>query len=124
MTEEASKPRAKSCVLTINGGSSSIKFALFQVEPSLQRVLEGKIERIGLPAATFVVKGSNRANNFSRPVTAPDHTAAVSALMDWIERSVGQASLIGVGHRGVHGGPRYTDTPVCTPGTIPAFCTI
>src|SRR5258708_1896263 len=120
MTEEASKPRAKSCVLAINGGSSSIKFALFQVEPSLQRVLEGKIERIGLPAATFVVKGANKANNFSRPVTAPDHTAAVSALMDWIERSVGQATLIGVGHRVVHGGPKYSDSQLITPDMIAA----
>ena len=39
-------------ILTINGGSSSIKFALFEVGDSLRRILEGGIERIGLPEAT------------------------------------------------------------------------
>ena len=72
-------------ILTINGGSSSIKFALFEAGDSLQRILAGGIDRIGLPEATLRVKGVNQADNFSRPVTAPDHTAAVGALMDWIE---------------------------------------
>jgi acetate kinase len=53
-------------VLTINGGSSSIKFALFEVGDSLRRVLEGGIERIGQPEATLRVKGLNPADNFSR----------------------------------------------------------
>ncbi|MHB8630085.1 MAG: acetate/propionate family kinase [Aggregatilineales bacterium] len=119
--EEASKPRAKSCVLTINGGSSSIKFALFQIEPLLKRVQEGKIERIGLSETAFVVKGSNKANDFSRPVTAPDHTAAVNILMDWIEKSVGRAALMGVGHRVVHGGPKYSDPQLITPDMIEAL---
>jgi hypothetical protein len=61
-------------VLTINGGSSSIKFALFEAGDSLRRILEGVIERIGLPEATLRVKGLNRADNSSRLVTAPDHT--------------------------------------------------
>ena len=45
-------------ILTINGGSSSIKFALFEAGDSLRRILEGGIERIGLPEATLRVKGS------------------------------------------------------------------
>ena len=40
-------------ILTINGGSSSIKFAVFEAGDSLRRILEGGIERIGLPEATF-----------------------------------------------------------------------
>jgi len=40
-------------ILTINGGSSSIKFALFEAGGSLRRILEGGIERIGLPEATL-----------------------------------------------------------------------
>jgi acetate kinase len=95
-------------ILTINGGSSSIKFALFEAGDSLRRVLEGAIERIGLPEATLRVKGSNQADNFSRLVTAPDHTVAVSALMDWIEEHSGRDALTAVGHRVVHGGPKYS----------------
>ena len=72
-------------ILTINGGSSSIKFALFEAGDSLRRILEGGIERIGLPEATLRVKGVTPSDNVSRPVTASDHTAAVDVLMDWIE---------------------------------------
>ncbi len=68
-------------VLTINGGSSSIKFALFEVGDSLRRILHGGVERIGQPEATLRVKGVEKADSFSRPVTAPDHTAAVDALI-------------------------------------------
>src|SRR5271157_770724 len=95
-------------VLTINGGSSSIKFALFEAGDSLRRVLEGGIERIGLPEATLRVKGLNQADNFSRLVTATDHTVAVGALMDWIEERSGRETLAAVGHRVVHGGPKYS----------------
>ncbi len=96
-------------ILTVNGGSSSIKFALFEAGDSLQRVLEGRIERIGLPEASLRVKGLNQADNFSRRVTAPDHTAAVEVLMDWIEERGGRDALTAVGHRVVHGGPKYSE---------------
>lgn len=95
-------------ILTINGGSSSIKFALFEAGDPLRRVFEGEIERIGLPEAALRVKGLGRADNFSRPMAAPDHTVAVGALMDWIEERLGQNSLTAVGHRVVHGGPKYS----------------
>jgi hypothetical protein len=72
------------CILTINGGSSSIKFALFEAGNALRRIMQGSVERIGLPEAVFRAKGSNSADNFSRAVTAPNHTSAVSALMVWI----------------------------------------
>jgi acetate kinase len=95
-------------ILTINGGSSSIKFALFEAGDSLRRILEGGIERIGLPDATLRVKGLNQADNFARLVTAPDHTVAVNVLMDWLDESTGPGSLGAVGHRVVHGGPMYS----------------
>jgi hypothetical protein len=77
-------------ILTINGGSSSIKFALFDAGDSLRRILSGGIERIGLPEACLRVKGPNQADNFSSPVAAPDHKAAVGSLMDWIEERGGR----------------------------------
>jgi acetate kinase len=101
--------QAKARVLTINGGSSSIKFALFEAGDSLQRILAGSIERIGLPDATFGVKGLNKADNFTRSVTAPNHTAAVGLLMDWIEERIRRGELTAVGHRVVHGGPKYSE---------------
>ncbi len=108
-TQEASVKPASPRVLTINGGSSSIKFALFEACESLRRILEGGIERIGQPEPTFRVKGSDQADNFSRSVAAPDHTAAVGILMDWVEERIGRDGLTAVGHRVVHGGPKYSE---------------
>ena len=104
-------------ILTINGGSSSIKLALFEAGDSLQRILEGGIERIGLPDATFRVKALNQADSFSRLVKAPDHAVAVAALMDWIEEP-GRHVLTAVGHRVVHGGPRYYKPERITPEMV------
>jgi acetate kinase len=100
---------ANARILTINGGSSSIKFALFEAGNSLRRILEGGIERIGLPKATFRVKGLNATDDLSRSVTALDHTQAVGALMDWIEEGSVRDALTAVGHRVVHGGPAYSE---------------
>ena len=105
-------------ILTINGGSSSIKFALFEPGNALRRILDGGIERIGLPNATFRVKGPDRAEDFSRPVMAPDHPAAVGALMDWIEESRVRDDLTAVGHRVVHGGPTYHEPRRITAGMV------
>jgi acetate kinase len=108
MTKESSMKPVSPRILTINGGSSSIKFAVFEAGDPLRRILEGGIERIGLPEATFVVKGLNQMDNFSRLVTAPDHTVAVGILMDWIEERSRLDALTAVGHRVVHGGPKYS----------------
>src|ERR1039458_900091 len=54
MTKESSMKPANPRILTINGGSSSIKFALYQVEEPLKRGLYGKVDRIGLSA---VIRG-------------------------------------------------------------------
>jgi acetate kinase len=96
-------------VLTVNGGSSSIKFALFDAGTALRRTLAGSIERIGLPDATFVVKSLNKGDSFTRSVTAANHTAAVGILMDWIEERIRRGELTAVGHRVVHGGPKYSE---------------
>jgi len=110
--------QTKACVLTINGGSSSIKFALFEAGDSLRRILEGGIERIGLPETAFVVKGLNKADNFTRSVTAANHTAAVGVLMDWIEARFEPGELTAVGHRVVHGGPKYSEPQRITPEMV------
>ena len=95
-------------ILTINGGSSSIKLGLFEGGDPPQRILKGAIERIGLPDATFRVTSSDQADNFSRSVSAPDHRAAAGVLMDWIEERSQRDPLTAVGHRVVHGGPKYS----------------
>jgi len=103
-------------ILTINGGSSSIKFALFNSGTSPKRILAGGIDRIGLPDATWHAKGLDEADTFSRSVPAPNHKAAVAVLMDWIEKR--RDSLAAVGHRVVHGGPKYSAPQRITPEMV------
>jgi acetate kinase len=110
--------QVKDCILTVNGGSSSIKFALFEASDSLQRILAGSIDRIGMPEATFLVKGLDKADNFTRPVTATNHTEAVGVLMDWIEERIRRGKLTAVGHRVVHGGPKYSEPQRITPEMV------
>ncbi len=102
-------------ILTINGGSSSIKFALIEAAGSLKKIFEGEIERIGLPDSAMRVKG---AHNFTQKIAAPNHTAAVGALMDWLEKQNVQETLSAVGHRVVHGGPKYSQAQRITPEMI------
>lgn len=108
----------KTRILTINGGSSSIKFALFETGRAPARILSGQIERIGSAHAALKVKGIAAADNFSRPAKARDHKAAVAVLMDWIEERIGKDSLAAVGHRVVHGGPKYSEPQLITPRMI------
>jgi acetate kinase len=116
--KEPSIKLANPRILTINGGSSSIKFALFEAGDSLRQILEGAIERIGLPKAALRVEGVNQADNISRLVAAPNYTAAVGALMNWIEERGGSDALTAVGHRVVHGGPKYSKPERITPKIV------
>ena len=105
-------------ILTINGGSSSIKFALFEACEPPHRVLRGGIERIGRPDATFAVSGVDQTEDVSRSLRAPDHAAAVEALMVWVEQRAGRQPLAAVGHRVVHGGPNYSSPQRITPELV------
>ena len=106
---------AASSILTINGGSSSIKFAQFEAHGLLPRILKGSIDRIG-SAATFAVESRDRSDSFSRSVTAPDHAAAVGILMEWV--ADGRDELAAVGHRVVQGGPNFSEPQPVTTGMI------
>jgi acetate kinase len=64
------------------------------------------------------VKGTSLADAIERPVAAPDHTAAVGALMDWIEERGEADALTAVGHRVVHGGPKYIQPERITPKMV------
>ena len=109
------------CILTINGGSSSIKFALFEADSALGRILTGRIEGIGLSEGRFVTKGQNGADNLSRPLITADHAAAVNGLLDWLQQIIQRYSLAAVGHRVVHGGPRYWEPQRIDPEMIAAL---
>lgn len=94
-------------ILILNGGSSSIKFALFAVDASLRVKVKGQIERIGTPDAGFSTQEGEHAAHATQPVVAADYASAVEWLIDWINEKDIDDSLIAVGHRIVHGGPHF-----------------
>ena len=102
-------------ILTVNGGSSSIKFAWYAAGDSLQRQLVGGIARIGQENARFRVEGEESGDSFSRSLAIPDHAEAIELLLRWLEERGGQTALSAVGHRVVHGGAHYSAPQRVTP---------
>ena len=104
-------------VLTVNGGSSSIKFALFEPGSPPKRGLAGAVERVGLADAFLRAAGSDCPDE-QRPLPAADLDQAVAGLLDWLD-GVGELGRVSaVGHRVVHGGPVHTDPQVVTPELV------
>ena len=97
------------CVLAINGGSSSIKFVLYQTGGPLERRLYGKIDRIGLPDARLSFTDVLANQSDERRIDAPNHVACVPLLVELLEKKTGVSAVSAIGHRVVHGGPRYRE---------------
>ncbi|MGA3162627.1 MAG: acetate/propionate family kinase [Verrucomicrobiota bacterium] len=100
-------------ILTINGGSSSIKFALYQVEEPLKRGLHGKVDRIGLSGTNLTFNAPTKKQPESRNLAAADHKSAANSLIDWLEKQNHFASVKAVGHRVVHG-MKHTEPEIVT----------
>ena len=91
------------CILTINGGSSSIKFALYLVEQPLKRRLYGKVDRIGLSGTNLTFHDTDGKPQAALSIAASDHKSAANSLIDWLEKQNGFETVLAVGHRVVHG---------------------
>ena len=91
------------CVLTINGGSSSIRFAVYEAGETPRRRLNGKIDRIGLSGTSLIVNDPAGKPQVARRLAAADHRTAVGFLLDWLQAQPVVGSVIAVGHRVVHG---------------------
>ena len=102
-------------VLTINGGSSSLKFALYPVAGPREPIVSGRIERIGREEPRLVVSGIGGSGRESHAVTAPDQAAAARLVISHLERNSGLAAIAAIGHRIVHGGVHFTEPMRVTP---------
>ncbi|MEO6596559.1 MAG: acetate/propionate family kinase [Planctomycetota bacterium] len=109
-------------ILTINGGSSTIKFALFRIGQTLTRGLRGTVEWIGHRATL----------TFTDPARDPPHgqrdgefteEEAVTVLLDWIDAQPASTTIRAVGHRLVHG-MKHRDPEPVTPALIEALTRI
>ncbi len=107
-----------SCILTINGGSSSIKFSMLQQAEPLMRILSGEVERIGLPGTVLSAKGADGRATKDEPFDAADLEQAGGRLIDWLGKHTELGAVAAVGHRVVHGGPHYAGSRRITPEVI------
>ena len=96
-------------ILTINGGSSSLKFAVYPVAGPSEPILSGRIERIGREESRLVFSGIGGSGKESHAVEAPDQAAAARLVIDQLKRDPGLATIAAVGHRVVHGGGDFTE---------------
>ena len=71
---------ANTCVLTIDGGSSSIKFAVYQNCKPLKRTLHGAVERIGVSGTALTFDDPATQQDDNRPLDASSHGAAMAGL--------------------------------------------
>jgi len=90
-------------ILAINGGSSSIKFALYQIDEPLKQGLYGKVDRIGLSGTTLTFNDLTQNQKGSTAIKALDHQSAANVLVDWLEERIGFTSIKAIGHRVVYG---------------------
>ena len=110
-------------ILVLNCGSSSIKYALYDMTD--QRVItSGGIEKIGLPDSFITVKLNGEKHKMEKPVK--EHTAGVQWIFEVLTQ--GEYAVLNsldeldaVGHRMVHGGERFNRSVVLTPEVMEAF---
>jgi acetate kinase len=98
-----------SSLLTLNAGSSSIKFALFD-RPELTLRLTGELDRIG-QQTRFSASAPNSGEQFTHEwphgAAPPDHVDALAWLTKWIKTRLDGVEVSAIGHRVVHGGADF-----------------
>lgn len=101
-------------ILAVNGGSSSIRFALFEQQAGLRQRHSGKVERIGLSGATLEVNEPDSSDPLRGDIAAADFGEAFASLLSWLDRYGELADVTAVGHRIVHG-MGHTQPELITP---------
>ncbi len=90
-------------ILTLNAGSSSIKFGVYRAGGEPDLICTGQVENLG-PVARLILKGDTRQETNIGPA---DHAAGVRAILMAIEPYLEGQNVSGVGHRIVHGGKTF-----------------
>jgi acetate kinase len=99
-------------VLVLNAGSSSLKFNLFDMAKEIS-IAEGMAERIGLADGNLACAIDGQKRKEALPL--PTHKEALEAILDRLRTTVLHDTPIhAVGHRVVHGGPKYGDSVLVT----------
>lgn len=114
-------------ILTINAGSSSIKFALFACNDAVSHRPEiaGQIDGLGaLPHLKAEDTEGHKLDDSDLSFDGPpdaQHKAALAFLVDWLHRHESGWKIVAVGHRVVHGGQMFSAPTVLSAPTIEAL---
>jgi len=95
------------CILVLNAGSSSIKFALYGLEPPESLLFRGEIEKIGLEPALMVHDAAGRKIAERSWPSGLDHDGATREIFRIGKDLLHGQHLAAAGHRVVHGGTEY-----------------
>lgn len=114
-------------ILTINAGSSSIKFALFETDGSLATTpsVSGQIDGIGA-SAKLIAKDHVGKHEVALALVGDQesqHRAALDFLLSWFTEHETGWEIVAVGHRVVHGGERYAQPMVLDAEVLAALDT-
>lgn len=93
----------KATILTLNGGSSSIRFAVYDIGAWPKRNLYGQIDRIGVSDTQLTFTDPVTSHSSTSQIGASNHISAVDFLLGWLEQHVSFTSVKAIGHRVVHG---------------------
>jgi acetate kinase len=93
-------------ILTINCGSSTLKFELFETEAGERSVARGIVDRIGSRGSAELISESGERT--VQPAGAADHGEATLQAIRLLDSSGFLGTLQAVGHRVVHGGARFS----------------
>jgi len=108
-------------ILAINGGSSSIRFALYAMDnvsqSSICLLLRGTINRMGLNGTKFIVNDPVGEIQYEQNIHKVDYEAVVDILLDWFEAQPWFKTVQAAGHRIVHGMEYKVPQPV-TPALL------
>jgi acetate kinase len=105
-------------ILTLNSGSSSLKFALFTASLQPKRLWSGEIDRIGLTGGHFQLSDARSTVVVDESGRLDSHEAALTRLLMAIASLPGSLDLVAVGHRVVHGGPECDCPKDVTPALL------
>jgi acetate kinase len=108
-------PTSAPTLLVLNGGSTSLRFAVARADAALTSVCSGTVERIGHDDAHLSLD-----NGTHEALSASDPGAAVHALVQWLRQRGQAGELAAVGHRVVHGMGRF-DPERITPALLEAL---
>ncbi len=105
-------------ILTINSGSSSIKFSLYGLDKTESLILKGGLAGIGIERGDFQAEDQAGHQLTAQKLNLPDHDAAWKTLFDWLQGHEIGRDLHAVGHRLVHGGTAHVKPQLVSPALI------